>query len=902
MSNVFNAPQARERILTILRKRAPSTENVESVFPPVFHGAPTDITRPKELSELLANTNLTRIQPRPVPDPIEVDVNDFDFFNKELTDLIEDDPDWLFKSIVEIPAGDTSFLPKYYPNHYARSYDLAFYKQCLYQATRDNTPGYTTVTMRDVDTACRSHAYGNGSYKGQVSRLKAMADIRFGLNGKYKPKSIFEQKFETFSQVSEILDWSLPIPPVNDHPGLKYHLSKYLLPDTTGQGDDLDFLPEINKKSIAGLPWIGDRKEKRVTDAILLGDICIEKLREIMRSPDQLTDEEGNLKKFFDEFPWFNMGLLFPKAERYDITEWETKTRNIWSSPFTTHLLTGMISSEPTKYSPNFLHADTPSMAHFSAAHGGLQEAISYLTNPGHQVLIYADNIYLTIEEPEGHHSYYSLDLEKGEANATPDKAQAVAYHLLTRGWIDEEGNPLFTPAWAFLASRIIPYSVVDPICVLMNQQFNFPGQGSGNSWTFLINHVISSILAFNLLNVYSPDDKMYEPRDSESLRQMRPSNDKDSRFQLFLSGLGINCKVELEHDNLEEELALAKQSPPMNSFISKNGLSQGSTHEYYECRLDILGWSAVYSTELETYVPTLDKARLIKSAALTRGLDESFQKEQSKSQDPRKTRARELLYLIAKNEAIILVGGHNDHLLTATCQTLSKSYKEKLRTLMDRFNLDTDEFDLTEELGKTEFGSELSGVTLNLNTEIEPATILALFRKKDTSQTASAIGATRLSTARLKLSEIANQPGRLSYAALKIRKPGQVRSKIASSNPVSLYTESQLTMDRYITASLQKLRDLYEKQTGPQKKKALEKLISHTQKYARLTEQMAKILSSEAAPPGQVQGTPLRLKAPENPLPELHLGHRFRVRQPTLGIEERPANLSRNARKRRNK
>lgn len=891
MSNVFNAPQSRERFLRILQGRATDTQ-VEDAFPkPFSYNEKNDTPQTaKGIADEFVALGIPLLKPVAIPDLEEAFLRELPYFNQQLLEYLLEN-DILESDLVRLPTSDKLFIPKYFPRHWARPYDVAFFKQALFQTSTYESPDSSVDTMRALKAAAEKSSYGNGSYKGQIVRLKAMYNIRHGI-GKHHPKTLDQLGFQTFSQVARILDKYLPLGPVMDHPGLRYLPSAYVDPE-----NDLDFLPSINRKSIAGMPWLSKQKGEVMMEALAVADTILKLIKNELLNANNSTDDV--IRKVFSEFPYINMGIIFPKAERYDIDEWYTKTRNIWSSPFMTHILMGMLSNEPLRFSPNFMFHDTPSLAHFSPFHGGMQAAIEKLTAPGSHSLVYADNIYFSLMNDEGTHEFYSLDLEKGEANATPDKAMLVAFYLLTRAWVTEDGSANFTPSWAFFAMQIAPLCAVDPLCVLGNVQFQFPGQGSGNSWTFLINHVLSAMLAEEFMNPTAPPGEAPEPfyDDMSSARRAEriPSNEPASWFQrVFLAKMGINCKVERQF-HLESELELGKQRAPQNTYISEPAGPGGATNEYKEVELDLLGWSAVFSTKLNQWVPTLERKRLINSTILTRGDETRTQNDT----EPAKNRARELRYLFAKNQAIRLVGGHNDWLINETSKILAENYKAQLFKLRNRGLIDDEDTNLTDVIQTTEFSAEFADTDLDLKLDITADFLLDLNRPKMT-EAAKHMQAGHEVLLLLKPDvfepeNILNQVPAVTNA-LKSLDSGRT-NRFSKVTPRQFFLESDIKLERLAQGRIEDIRN----DMKLNNKLSIEDVNKLAKSIKTATERVAMSAAIILHRP-DVNNKPLpELEAtdnPANPLPALHLGNI--LRRGDLPHPMGVGNQSRNARKKR--
>nr|APG76080.1 RNA-dependent RNA polymerase [Hubei birna-like virus] len=873
MSNLFNAAQNRVTILQLLgvSKDNPSNNTV-SYFPKIFAPPDTRISA-EAINSTLRTHHIRILRQAAVPEVEEIAPSQVTVFNQDLTR--ETDYNAQPCDSLSLPIGKRGYLPKYYPNFFARPYDEAFFSQLLYQLvirTPETGPdGYESQeqTFDKVLNTVRTHAYGNGSITGMAARLNAMGNIRHGI-GKHKPKSLFDIGFGTYLEVSEILDSYFPIPPIpNDHPGLTLTPSFLINPD-----EGVSLLPHINIDSMAGCPYSQSEKKKtHVYDGLAACDMFLQGINKILQEAPGPDEADKKLKTLMADFNWMRMGYLFPKAERYAIKEWETKTRCIWSAPFATTLLLGIVSTFPSQAMPNALFFDTPCLAKFSPFHGGLQVILDKALAPGTHPFIYADNIYLSWEEDDGTHTWYSLDLEKGEANATPDKAAAAIYHLLTRGWSTQDGAPRFNNTWVTAALRFGPHLIVDPICVLGNQQFNFPGQGSGNALTDKINLVISAIVVDRLLHTNVPGVGR-EPRDRRTLMELRPSNDPESDFQKkFLSYLGVNVKVETEIKNLEKALADCKANTPDEGFLGSVPVEKSPTKTPPTVRVDLLGWSAAYSHFHSKFIPILDEDRLFKAAVLSRGFEDRFVEKGTPT-----AAIYERLYKVAKHEAIRLIGGYLYAILDRACAAIAENERSALTKTLQKLAFAPDERFWNEALKRTEFGEELPDISIQQ--PLTGAAIRALNEGTPTPTLAQQAGMDRMAH-RQAFSEqqAALQKTSLSQVLNRLA-TGRV-SKFNKTSPTQALMATELKVNLSEACKIGELKALASEAPAEQEKKVVKRLADYMNKAVQHTDEIGRIIlraqekqehaHQAIAPPSQQQEKkPARAVNPvaENKLP----------------------------------
>ncbi|QCQ84350.1 RNA-dependent RNA polymerase [Lates calcarifer birnavirus] len=642
MSDIFNTAQGRSKILASLKLQNVTENTQDWLLPPRWDPPADTIRNSKEAAEALKAGGYRMLKPRSIPEhqPIPTAAA-----LPSLAVLVEMDA---IKDEIELPGGDTEYLPRYYPMHKPEHgkqtefgmYDLPLLKQMTFQLIngKENPAeeGATFKQFRDTILECQ---YGSGTNAGQIARLLAMRGVAVGRN----PNKTLAQQGLTLEQMAVLLEQTLPIGQPGDDetgwPALTTTLSGLLNPDTNE-----DYLPDVTKKSSAGLPYIGKTKGDTMLEALAIGDTFLRELSAVLSSTT--PDQKDRFNSLLQDFWFLSCGLLFPKGERYDRDAWLTKTRNIWSAPFPTHFLISAISWPIMKQSKNnTLNMDTPSLYGFNPFNGGLDSIMRRVEKGEDLHLIYADNIYILQDR-----IWFSIDLEKGEANATKSHAQAIAYYLLTRGWVQDDGSPAFNATWATLAMQIAPALVVDSSCLFMNLQLKTYGQGSGNPWTFLINHALSTIVVNAWIQAGKP----------------RPDT---PQFMALEKTTGVNFKIERTIPEVPTVALKAKESSPLVGYLG-DGTNRPPEKEAPTVDLDLLGWSATYSRLLESWVPVLDKERMLKSAAYPKGLENKELKNQP---------GAELAYTIVRNEALRMVGGWAYPLLDRSLKAMVSAKRNAL-------------------------------------------------------------------------------------------------------------------------------------------------------------------------------------------------------------------------------
>lgn len=513
---------------------------------------------------------------------------------------------------LEIPVGDQGRFPKYEPGH--KVYEalhsavraiVAHIGPLMLENPTKYHESYIDEAMQVVETINKTR-FSTGTLSGQAHRLVDGLNVRNGVAGNHKNRPLADLGLDLI-QCVHLLEQTLPFddsePPID----LTMQLNEYIYTkeerEALGKSDDL---PPITANTKAGLPWQQNvQKGDVIPSAVFLADHFIVEVSDLLKDTLFKTGQVSNLSaagaaaaghEFQAQFSkkltsllngkyWYlRCGMLFPKGERYDVTKLATKTRNIWSAPFVTHLLANQVSGIPMKRSLNYLTCDeyTPSLSKFAATQGGMEQLVNKLLSEEQPTaLIYADNIYFYYPDTE---DWYSIDLTKGEANITREMAMSVAAYLLLNGWTDEDSNPMFSYTWAIIALYVIPSCTVDSMALLKNLLLLNPGQGSGNAWTFINNHLASTILWQEWI-------KAGKPRPTEDMVK-----DLSSRT-------GIDFKLELYTPKLKSKLVAAKEHTlPFDNTNEPRTIVE----------MDMLGWDVTYTEFGAT--PVLNKARLFNS------------------------------------------------------------------------------------------------------------------------------------------------------------------------------------------------------------------------------------------------------------------------------------------------
>lgn len=711
MSDLFNSNKVNKTKATELFKVRGETE--KEFLPPQFVAPKSDFS-PLVVENTVAKNRLKAYQPRAIPQLEPVNITTLNLINPALLDF-EGTP---FKNDIVYPLGSKSeFIPKYTPQYFNLPYDDHLIKQVIYRytnATIENSQEEMSF-IRSIVDAAQTQAYGNGSIEGQLTRLSEMSKIRWGTGDKPRPaKSCYDilksslGSSTTIENLARIFSCYLPVGRVDSiidqsFPGLFMKPSYYLDPE-----DDklTQWFPSINMSSISGLPYMGKSKKETFTEALVMADSFVGGIMSVVKqygipgmSDAAQKKAQNDLKELMDEYWYLGCGILFPKAERYDRAKWSTKTRNIFSMPFASHIIASLISSPIMKNSLNATNYNTPSLYAFSPFHGGLDVILSKVRNAigQHVTYVYADNWYVAYwEEDRKTHTWYSIDLVKAESQTVPFDGTTLAYYLLTRGHtikdpVSGELIPAYNVSWAYIAMFIIPSLCIDASCLISNQQLQFPGQGSGNTWTFLLNHQKSAMLDYSWRRAGCP----------------RPDTTRNSPFELkVLTRTNIQVVIELEVKDLE--------------IVMDNVIATSSTEGYFGTEpsnnapntqprvpLDLLGWDATYARSLNRFIPVLASSRLASSIAMAK---------KDVSRDFKQKPYHLQIYQLARFEALRMVGAW---LYPSVDTALKERCDEIRKTLYKKFGSILEQDDWTEAFKNTEFGSMQELIDIDISVPV---------------------------------------------------------------------------------------------------------------------------------------------------------------------------------------
>lgn len=647
MSDIFNQQGLKSKFSSIIKSENQESNDILVVFNS-FSDISLDTAEDIEYTDLgsaLLEHSVKVFRPKPYDELINVPFTEA--ASPRMLDLYEEQ---LGSKDVSLPIGAGQILPTYKPGHEITpplstlANSLAFeYMKYIEGSSNPEFDSAIYRTIKELLEIQGATRFSTGSLLGQVKRIAAGQDVAYGRNGHHKNKSFRELGLTPY----KVMGWLDEYMPIGEgEPDFKLTNTLDWLVYTPQEAELMgvpDSLPAITHSSAAGLPWLGKKKGEVAISALITANMLIKDTSRILketlfsgsndpleakregvaaetaksktRSAGQFSSEI--LKMITTEYSYTMMGLLFPKGERYHRADHLNKTRNIWSASYVTHLLGSIISDQPAKRMLNVITSSepTPSLSKFSPTQGGMDALVNRILEATDITeLVYADNAYMYFPRED---VWYSIDLTKGEANCTRDIAMTTAMYLLTRGWTSNDGVPLYNYTWAYLALYMIPYTTVDSISILKNFQIKNPGQGSGNPWTFLNNHVLTTIL----MNKWRA---MGRPRPTAQV------------IEKLSSETGIDFKVELVVPEFKKKLLEAREhSLPVEDRIRPRTIVS----------MDMLGWDVTHTQY--GFTPVLAKERLFKSIACPQPPSSTFSSHIAKQ-----------VHKYIQNVALLYVGG----------------------------------------------------------------------------------------------------------------------------------------------------------------------------------------------------------------------------------------------------
>lgn len=676
MSDVFNNETGRKTKILELHGVPSLPENVivESIYP----GQPPATSQvrytTRDVVELVRSLRIPAFKPHFIHEMIEVPLStslvhetliEFNELKraqqlKEFHTILKNDGERYFilpDNQVYLPAGPNLRLPSYNPTYYNKPYDKPMLNEMTYLLTSPDQVDPKTgrnwgemfegkeETFKAFLKAINKTMCSTGTFTGQLTRFASMRDIRRGLKGKHKPKTLKELNIsmERFAQELEV---TLPVTDELDTFALTSVPSAWIYKDEIN-GDILEELPKLKLRTTAGPPFpSGYKKGAGITSAIVMMDNVLLDLSDVVKDNGKMT-----LPNFVEKYWYIFMGYMFPKEERYDRADIMTKTRNIISMNMISHMLFSIIIDsidEASKF--NCLNFDTPSLKGFSPWKGGMHLFVKKLAEATETIdFVYADNWYIYYLENDNTFTFFSIDNEKAEANATPDLAQALMYYFLSRSYI-KDNVVQFSPTWAYLALNILPATAVDAVAVFKNLQLKIPGLSSGSRITFHVNHAVTTKHRMIWKKMGSP----------------RPGS---NAFAEVNKMAGVNVKIELEVSNYKAKLKNLMRDTPKDGLMQDIRSDEPSIRDWPIVDADLLGYDICWSHEIDQFLPVLRESRLMASAAYPK-----------KTADDIVDSAAYSFFRMVRYETLNMMGSLTQPLLFWTNKMMAHSIREPLR------------------------------------------------------------------------------------------------------------------------------------------------------------------------------------------------------------------------------
>lgn len=756
MSDFFNSTENKYKLIDLLGKN-PKNHEIEAIFPSDFVYTEKQAQMPKaaDLAAKLTQAGLTILKPRDIPTLERFNVLEVPLLTKELTNYLEEQEDvGAFPLDTQLPTGDTSFIPKYYPTFKSNKYDHSLYNQILYQELQSHDITYhgNKEFIQLLDSTTREKVFCSGTIDGMINRLKDMNDIRQSRK-EYKGKPL---KRKGFIRYMEMLHKQLQMPRAGggyvadelgikdvksnalelgcslfykyfpifsadlhpDFPGLFNGPFSFVIPPepiTDEQGNIMhdeygnqlmsefdDYLPPIGQQKKAGLPWLTSTKGMEATSALILAETFWVQLNEIIQKADVRHKDEtdAKLRELLMEYWYLGCGLLFPKAEVYVRSELMQKTRNIWSMPFSTHDLIGIVSNIVVKDSTNILNDPSSlSLYKFSPYHGGMDSAIlKALSITESTCWVYADNIYLIYLNEDKSIDWYSIDLTKCESQVQPEDAAFLMYYFLTRGHCRTDGAAMFSTTWAYYCLYIYPNLVADSTALIGNIQIKMPGEGSGHGLTAQCNFVKAAQFCIGW----------------ELSGKPKPNTNE---FDNVVIRTGIHLKIETTIMDLQSHLNRSIQSAPDDGYFG-NGEDGPPSTPPYVVELDLLGYGAFYSKHHDLFIPILMPERLAASTMLPKRNVNAIKGELQNA---------DFYYNYVRYQAMRVMGCFNYSPVDKALTELSNNIRNKLIRRGDDF-----EKNMKVALSAMEISTALEDIEIPSMFIITPEWITALHSPKD--------------------------------------------------------------------------------------------------------------------------------------------------------------------------
>lgn len=611
----------------------------------------------------LLDNSIRVLKPGLVPKLVKVPVAEVLPIN--VIESIKDKQGEILKRDLNLPIDDTEFnFMRYVPKHKTNKYDEGLWNQMLYLA--GNMAVKETITERDKDDlyrtkqAIENFVFTSGSNSGQLNRLVQADAVRHGKGKFHKIKSLDDpsctsplnsnfnsaipEKFrpytdlfindegilsvsKTTANIFTVLRYTLPVermdttetPPLNKLP-TSYIDTTYTLSFGNKSVELLypkgDYLPKVNVNSQAGVPYIHTLKKDVYPECLATASLMIHELSTALQSK-----KKKEIEKWISKFWFYQVHAIFPKGERYKRSEFLTKTRNIYMTPFPIHILGSMMAKPFTAKVMNLRDIDTPNLLNYSMFHGGLDRVLETAMKGGVRMFIYSDNLYLCYEEEDGTFTWNSLDLIKGEANTDPETSMAFIRYCLTHFWVDENGLPMYNLTWAYFLLNMLPNFTVDARVLIFNILLRMPGQASGGPLTVYNNHTLTSRLVadmsyYVMRTVFDTNGELVTQAEADG-KKYEFANNFSKIIDNAIVNTGIDILIQATVKDLKGKLVDNIVATPKEGFMQNIGTDIPPKDMPKAVQLDLLGWAATWSHSLGYFVPVLMEERMYNSLIL---------------------------------------------------------------------------------------------------------------------------------------------------------------------------------------------------------------------------------------------------------------------------------------------
>lgn len=479
--------------------------------------------------------------------------------------------------------------------------------------------------------------YGNGCLEGQVRRLKACWEVRDRVYNNKQFVPTLEQIDDLWPMNKRRFSWSLDRLP-----------SELLFLAEEEKPKVILYNAYASRDSESGLYLAPQSKAPTRGESIMIE----------VNSADAVYNAVDlyGMNWLANNWPWVKAAKLKPKAEIYMKADFSRKTRNI----FVLNGCVALLQSFMVK--PAFEHHAPPTHRHpnllgWSVFHGNLHNLLLESKRVPGCLWVYADNLYLTAVL-DNRVYWFSLDAEKAESCHT-FKDMNLMTSRIGRFWGEGVGK-----TWKTMLVNFLPYTSMNNVTVLGNQQFHVPGLASGVSCTAVLNHqkTLSFVIKWRMLG------------DVTMIRRGGKWDFSDTGIKA-MEEVGINFKIERVVD------------------LGEVGKGLEDLPEYLD--LDLLGYGAyrVVSQEGDRWFPVLAHERMMRTL--------NFTKQEMSREFGEHHRGYKQMLRFCRLKALYLIGGWRYAYISRAIAAAVHSLKEDAVRAIDESEVREDIIDklnLTDE------------------------------------------------------------------------------------------------------------------------------------------------------------------------------------------------------------